>query len=271
MSVISFVGANFFAREADYAAQSWQQGSVATDVAFKPLASFEAKFDALISDIAALGFRHTDIWLSHLNPIWVTDKHLTIARRVLASYDMQVTSLCGWFGSRLEEVEASCRIAKALGTDLLGGTSSVFETGREAFCELIKDHNLRFGLENHPEKRAEEILAKVERLEPEHFGITFDTGWAGTASFSAPEAIKILRDHLFYIHLKDVRGPGMSKEIGIHETCRFGEGVVAVKDCVTVLKQIAYKGAIGIEHQPRDFDPSDDIWSNYQELKGWLS
>jgi sugar phosphate isomerase/epimerase len=96
-------------------------------------------------------------------------------------------------------------------------------------------------------------------------GVCLDTGWFGTHGYDGAQAIEELAPRLFHIHLKDVRA------VGGHDTCRYGEGVVDIRDCVETLKRIGYGGAISIEHEPDLFDPTDDIRSSYEMLKGWLA
>jgi sugar phosphate isomerase/epimerase len=92
-----------------------------------------------------------------------------------------------------------------------------------------------------------------------------DTGWWGTHGFDAADAIEELGDHVLHVHLKDVLAEGEP-----HETCRWGEGVVPVEECVRALQRIGYAGAIAVEHEPEDHDPSEKCRSMRVQLEGWL-
>ena len=122
---------------------------------------------------------------------------------------------------------------------------------------------MRLGIENHPETPAE-MLAKIGDGGDGTIGTTVDTGWYGTQGIDAAEAIAALAPHLVLVHLKDVR------EVGAHNTCRFGEGVVPLERCVRTLQAIGYTGTFSVEHEPGDFDPAADIAASRALLEGWL-
>jgi L-ribulose-5-phosphate 3-epimerase len=68
------------------------------------------------------------------------------------------------------------------------------------------------------------------------------------------------------VHLKDVKTVGEP-----HDTCRWGEGVVDVRACMDAADRIGYSGAIAIEHEPEEHDPSDEIRAMREELEEWLA
>ena len=56
--VISFMSANFVARELGYRmTDGWMQGDSATQDCFRPVATFAGRFDAMLGEIKALGFK----------------------------------------------------------------------------------------------------------------------------------------------------------------------------------------------------------------------
>lgn len=193
------------------------------------------------------------MWLSPLNYTWATDDHIALARGLLRRYNLSVASLGGWFGSTPDEFERSCQIAVALGAPILGGGTSMLKKDRPLVIARLKQHGLKFGLENHPEKTPQEVLDQIGSDGEDVLGATVDTGWFGTQGYDAARAIEELGPYVFHVHLKDV------KAAGAHETCRYGEGVVPIEGCVRALKQIGYQGAISVEHEPHHVDPTDDI------------
>jgi L-ribulose-5-phosphate 3-epimerase len=124
---------------------------------------------------------------------------------------------------------------------------------------------VRLGIENHPERTPAELLAKIETGRGA-FGATVDTGWWGTQGYDAARAIEELGEHVVHVHLKDVLAEGEP-----HETCRWGEGIVPIRECVSALERIGYTGTISVEHEPEQFDPSDDVRSMRAMLEEWLS
>jgi sugar phosphate isomerase/epimerase len=259
-TVISFMSANYVARAAGYAlTEGWAEGDRTTNDRFRPLETFRERFGGLLEDIRALGFDAVDLWTAHLNPAWATPEHIAIASELLAGW--RVTSLAGSFGSTPDEFEAACRLAVEVGAPVLGGNTSVDHGSRAA---LLAEHALRLGIENHPERTPDELLAKIGDGGNGTVGATVDTGWWATHGYDAARAIEELGELVFHVHLKDIRAPGA------HDTCSWGEGCVPIEECVRVLRRIGYGGAISVEHEPERSDPSDECRAMGAQLRAWL-
>lgn len=265
MNTISFMTANYIARAVGYyMTGGWGQGDRATQEYYKPLATFAPRFEQILRDVRALGFDAVDIWLGFLHWQWATDEHVRSARDLLARYNFRVTSLAGGFGATPKEFEAACLLARALGTNMLGGNTPLLENDRAAVVSLLKRYDLKLGIENHPEKNPGELLAKIGDGGDGTLGTTVDTGWYGTQGYDAAKAIEELGSHIFLVHLKDVL------KAGEHQTCRYGLGVVPLERCIQTLKRIGYEGAISVEHEPELYDPTPDIKASTAMLRGWL-
>ena len=105
---LSFMGANYVARELGYgAADEWGPFDVATNAAFEPLDTFGARFDEMLSRSCAAGFDAMDIWLAHLNWRWATPEHVAIARDLLDRHGIRVVSLAGSFGETPADLDGS--------------------------------------------------------------------------------------------------------------------------------------------------------------------
>lgn len=262
---ISCVTANYVARQLGYNMTSgWGQGDRATQDYFRPLDTFGRRFAALLDEIVALGFDTIDLWLAHLHPTWATQEHIEKAQAALGQRKLRVASLAGGFGTTPDEFEATCRMAVALGAPVLGGGTPLLHDQRALVIDGLKRHGLRLGIENHPEKNPGELLAQIGDGGDGTIGAAVDTGWFGTQGYDAAQAIRELGPHVFAVHLKDVRAPGG------HETVRYGEGCVPLQACVQALKDIGYRGAISVEHEPEHHDPTDDIRASLTMLRGWL-
>jgi L-ribulose-5-phosphate 3-epimerase len=265
MNTISFMTANYVARQLGYnMTGGWGQGDKATNEYFRPLETFPERFEDMLQEISDLGFTAIDLWLAHLNYAWATPEHVAVARDLLAKYGLPVVSLAGWFGSTPEEFAATCRLAVELGRPVLGGTTSMLEKDRDFVVGALKEHGLRLGLENHPEKNPSELLAKIGDGGDGAVGACVDTGWFGTHGYDAAQALDELRDVLFHVHLKDVLAPGA------HDTCGYGKGVVPIEHCVQTLRRIGYAGGISVEHNPEHDSPNDEAMAGLALLKGWL-
>jgi L-ribulose-5-phosphate 3-epimerase len=261
---ISFMSANYVAREIGFRMADWGEGDRAANAWYAPIETYEPRLDDLLSTIAGLGFDAMDLWTSHLNPAWATDAHVAIAQGLLARHGLRVVSLAGWFGATVAEFEASCAVAVALGRPILGGSTGAWRKDRDGVERALDRHDLRLGFENHPEKTPDEVLALIGDAGP-RVGATVDTGWFGTQGFDAARAIEQLGDRVLHVHLKDVR------EAGAHRTCRYGDGIVPIEGCVRALQRMGYRGGISIEHEPEQYDPTAEVVANAQLLRGWLA
>ena len=266
MNRISFVTANYVARQVGYhMTGGWGQGDKATNDYFRPLETFGERFEQILTDIKALGFDTLDVWVAHLHWAWATPDHYAIARDLLAKHNFQVASIAGGFGNTPDEFDAACREAVALNTTILGGMTPMLANDREFVVDTLYKYGLKLAIENHPEKTPQEMLDKIGDGGDGTIGTTVDTGWYGTQGYDAAKAIEELGSHVWHVHLKDVR------EVGKHDTCPYGQGVVNVQACVQALKKIGYQGAISVEHEPDNHDPSEEIRASAAMLRGWLS
>jgi sugar phosphate isomerase/epimerase len=266
VNTISFMSVNYVARQVNYnMTGGWGQGDRTTAEYFQPIETFAERFATILRDIRAMGFDALDLWTVHLNPTWASERHIESAQRLLQEHNLRVVSLAGWFGSTPEEFDATCRLAVALGTDILGGSTSMLQKDRGFVVETLHKHDVRLGIENHPEKTPDELLEKIGDGGAGRIGATVDTGWFGTQGFDAAQALVELRQHLFHVHLKDVLA------VGAHDTCRYGQGIVPIERCAEVLQEIGYSGSISIEHEPEHFDPTEDCVAGFKILQSWLA
>lgn len=289
MNTLSFMTANFVARELNYRmTRGWGEGENATVQTFRPEETFAERFDAMLGEITPLGFKAIDLWGAHLNPDWATPRQIEQAAAILSRRGLTVSSLAYWLPADLGKLDKIAEIAKALGVRIIGGgcAPEMLGANRAAFVRALEKHDLVYGYENHPEKSAAELLAKVGDDAGGRIGVTIDTGWFGTYHCSAPEAIRQLAGRLVHVHLKDIHEPHIAsghrdirepdpgknptlREMG-HETCALGEGVVDVEGCVAALKATGYKGGISIEHEPEDHNPLEDVKLGHARLLQWL-
>ena len=259
MNTITFMTANYVARETDYAMRDWGHGHYSTEDAFAPVETFPERFDALIAEVHALGFRAIDLWSAHLSPEWASDAHIEGALAALVRHGVSLASYAT--GINLANAEQVCSVASALGAPVVTGP---FAGDVEALAPVLERHAVRLGIENHPERTPTELLDKITRGGP-MVGATVDTGWWGTHRYDPAQAIEELAGTILHVHLKDVLAHGA------HETCRWGAGVVPIDACVRTLLRLGYDGPLSVEHVPSTFDPSDELRAMRTELEGWLS
>ena len=264
MNPISFITANFVARQLDYhMTGGWMQGDTATQDYFRPLETFGERFDRMLAEIRQMGFAAIDLWGAHLNWAWATPEHVAIARDLLARHGLRVMSFATWVGS-LQGLEGTCKLAQQMNVSLIAGGAPLLKAQRPEAVAILQHYGVQLGIENHPEKTPAEVLELIGDGAAGHIGAAPDTGWWATQAYPAPQALRELQGHILTVHLKDV------KAAGTHETCRFGQGVADIEGCVRALQEIGYTGPLGVEHEPEQGDPTEDIEASRAMLEGWL-
>jgi len=274
-SRFSFITANFVARPIGYhMTEGWGQGDTATHAQFSPLATFAEQFGAMLAEIRALGFTSIDLWGAHLHWRWATPEHIEIARQALAENRLTVRSYAAWVPGGAVELRGACRLCAALRIPTIAGQIELFGRQRAEALAILREFGVRYGIENHPEKTPAELLAKLGTGDEDLVGIALDTGWCGTQGWDTLAAVRELLPRIFTVHLKDVKAPRAAPtgfaliDLG-HETCRLGDGVVPIASVVGLLREQAFRGPIGLEHEPEEFDPREDLRESLQRVEAW--
>ena len=118
---------------------------------------------------------------------------------------------------------------------------------------VLRDHGVRFGYENHPEKSPQEVLELIGDAD-DVLGAAVDTGWWATQGYDPVQALRDLSGRLFHVHLKDVEEPGT------HISCMHGDGLRPDRRAAsTSSSRPATQGALTVEHEPFDRDPTEEV------------
>ena len=260
MPIISLVTASYVTRQLGYGSMAtWSEGDRATQEYFAPVETYEERFGALIDDVVALGYTTIDLWGAHLHHGWATTAHFDAARRVLGGKGVEVNSLAAWCHD-LEALEGFCRVANELDAAIIAGGSPLLTEDRVNALAILSDHGVRFAIENHPEKSPDEVRRVIG--DSDWLGACPDTGWWTIQGYDAATAIGELADVTLTVHLKDVDG-----ETG--KGRRPTTGAADIEGCLAALAATGYRGAVGVEHEPDGWDPTDDLRFARQLLSAW--
>jgi L-ribulose-5-phosphate 3-epimerase len=242
---LTFCSANYVARAANYALRpfNWGEAERITVERMSP-----AAFDEMCRDVAAAGFRTIEVWRGHAWHATIDEASASELRQTLARHELTPVSYAG--GLSGPEAEAMMRATRLLGIDLVAGGLPL-ERAPE-IARLARNHQVRIGIENHPERHADEVLAKIGD-NGDVMGACVDTGWWLTQGYDPAAAIRALGQHLFHVHLKDIRAAGK------HETCALGDGLLDVAEVLAALREVGYDGYLSVEHEPGDHDPTAEI------------
>jgi sugar phosphate isomerase/epimerase len=207
-----------------------------------------AAFDDICRDVAAAGFRTIEIWRAHA---WHATLDQATASQLLATMQRHGLTPVSYAGGLSgPEAESMLGAAHLLGVGLVAGGLQL-ERAPE-LAALARKHQMRIGIENHPERSADEVLAKIGD-NSDVLGACIDTGWWLTQGYDPAEAVRRLGGHLFHVHLKDIRAAGK------HDTCALGDGLLDVAAMIGALREVGYTGYLSIEHEPDDHDPTSEV------------
>jgi len=219
-------------------------------------ATDEAAWRAICKEIAAAGFEAVEVWEAHAAPESLDEAKARLWKRILDDNGLTPVAYAG--GLRPETL----RICQWLGIPHVDG--GLRENTPEKAAALCREHGIRFNVENHPEKSAGEILAKIGGGN-EWLGVCIDMGWLGTQGVSGPAAIRACAPFVRHTHVKDVKAAGK------HETCPLGEGTADVAGCIAALREGKYAGWYSWEDEPEDRNPFDSAVRNREWIEKQLA
>lgn len=266
MTQISCNGSSFVAKQCGYSPTSdWDVCVDAVNDYYRPADTFAARFEQHLLDIRALGYNALDIWTAgQLNWRWATEAQIATARQLLDKHGFTVTSLGNDFGDTRDEFVAACKLAVGVNTKLLSGGCPVLRQERAFVIEMLEKYDLRLGVENHPEKSAQEMLDQIGDGAHGRIGTTVDTGWYATQAPDVVQTIQELGSHILHIHLKDVLAGGPDLNVGL------GTGIVPMQACVRALQNTGYTGDYSIEIHSLDHDPTGELAAALPLVRGWI-
>ena len=264
---ISFITANYVARARRYSGENdWGVHDRATVEQ-----SRADPFDAVARDVQAAGFDAVDVWMAHCHWRSHDAARLRHVRESCGKHGLRITSYAGGLHANTPaDLEQPLRFMGELGAPVLAGGLWGGMAPADV-CKAVQavgdKYNVSWGLENHPEKSVDEILAKIGGGQYPRVGVALDTGWCITQQFDALDAVRRVADRgkLMLLHLKDVT------RLGGHDTCAIGDGVLPAEQIVRHLKRTGWTGTICIEHEPYDRDPMPEVKTSLARVREWLS
>lgn len=249
---IAFVTANLVAQVSGYRFELAQWGEqhkktiAATD---------EVAWRSICSEISAHGFKAVEIWEAHAAPEVMDRERGVTWKSILDDFGLKAIGYGGGLSRKTLE------ICQWLDIPQING--GIGENTPEQATALCREMGVRFNVENHPQKTANDLLSVVGGGN-DWLGVCIDTGWLGTQGVSGPEVIRACGQLVRHTHIKDV------KAARAHQTCLLGDGVARVADCIAALKERSYSGWYSWEDEPEDRNPFDSAVRNRRWIEKQL-
>jgi len=249
---VAFVTANLVARVSGYRFELARWGEQHTKTV---AATDAAAWRAICRDISDAGFRAVEIWEAHAAPEVMDRERGAAWKAILDDYGLAAIGYGGGLSRKTLEICQWLHIPQING--------GIGDNTPEQATALCREMGVRFNVENHPQKSAQELVSVVGGGN-DWLGVCIDTGWLGTQGVSGPEVIQACGRLVRHTHIKDV------KAAGGHQTCLLGEGVVQVPACIAALKQVGYSGWYSWEDEPEDRNPLDSAVRNRRWIEKQL-
>jgi L-ribulose-5-phosphate 3-epimerase len=250
MKKIAFNTANLVARVTGYRFELKKWGEQARKTAEQ---TDNREFEKICREIRAAGYDAAELWIAHCDPSAVNAQQVRERRKIADDNGLRMVALGGGY------TEANLRVAEAMGCESING--GLWGTDLKTVKSLISGSSVSYNYENHPEKTADEVLAKIDGGS-DRIGVAIDTGWVGSSGTEdCATFVRKLGGLVRHVHVKDVTAKGG------HETCPLGQGVVDLEPAIAQLKSQGYSGWWSWEDEPENRNPFDIA----AEMREWIA
>ena len=138
--------------------------------------------------------------------------------------------------------------------------------------KLVKEYDIRLAIHNHgPEDKTFpsplEVKKAIDPLDP-RIGFCIDVGHTARAGVDPAEAIRLCKDRLYDLHLKDVTDKNAKNT---RSECEVGRGALDIKSMLKALLEIGFAGHVGFEHEKDPMDPLPGLAESVGYVRGVLA
>ncbi|MCB9384566.1 MAG: sugar phosphate isomerase/epimerase [Bryobacterales bacterium] len=257
-------------------------GAASVDLGIQSFSFKALPFDAMLDACELAGSKSIELFSGHIEQGW--DARSTPAGRERLrdwriaegeAYCREIRSELKRRGFRLnafnltirdghsdEEIDATFRMTKALGTDLLTSSSNVASAPRIA--PFARKYSTRVAFHNHAVIKPDEFATpedfeRAMEAEPHWFGVNLDTGHFHAAGFDCLAFLEKHGERIFALHMKDRKahdGPKLP----------FGMGDTPLREIVCLVRDRNWRMPANIEMAY----PTDDPVREVRESLGFL-
>ncbi len=122
----------------------------------------------------------------------------------------------------------------------------------EQIVNHARSRSVRFAIELHNALTTQPsyLMKLLRRFEPAALGVNFDTGNSFLAGNDPADMLGAFADRVIHVHIKDIPEselPNRGKVTGTRVGVAAGEGVVELRDILTILANRGYAGVLSVE------------------------
>ena len=128
--------------------------------------------------------------------------------------------------------------------------------------KMVKEYDIQLCFHNHPKNpkkpdylnwEPKYLLSLMEKRDP-RMGFSVDTGHLARSGVDSVETLKLFKNRVLSVHLKDVKEAKHDSE-----DLPYGQGISNIKGILAELKRQGFRGHVGVEYEHTTDQLMDDV------------
>jgi sugar phosphate isomerase/epimerase len=211
--------------------------------------------DQSIAMMKRIGVSNLSLKDIHL-PVNSTDTQISDAMAKFKAGGINIYTVGVIYMKTKDAVDAAFAYAKKLGVNMIVGVPN-YEL-IEYSEQKVKEYDIKLAIHNHGPEDAlypapGDVYDRIKNLDA-RMGMCIDIGHSLRAGTLPEKAIKMYKDRLFDLHIKDINTAAREGK-GIE----FGRGVIHFDEVIESLRKVKFNGVCSIEYEKDMNDPLPGI------------
>lgn len=222
--------------------------------------------DQSIAMMKRIGVSNLSLKDIHL-PVNSTDAQISDAMAKFKAGGINIYTVGVIYMKTKDAVDAAFAYAKKLGVNMIVGVPN-YEL-IEYSEQKVKEYDIKLAIHNHGPEDAlypapGDVYDRIKNLDA-RIGMCIDIGHSLRAGTLPEKAIKMYKDRLFDLHIKDINTAAREGK-GIE----FGRGVIHFDEVIESLRKVKFNGVCSIEFEKDMNDPLPGIAESVGYFNGVL-
>jgi sugar phosphate isomerase/epimerase len=222
--------------------------------------------DQSIAMMKRIGVSNLSLKDIHL-PVNSTDAQISDAMAKFKAGGINIYTVGVIYMKTKDAVDAAFAYAKKLGVNMIVGVPN-YEL-IEYSEQKVKEYDIKLAIHNHGPEDAlypapGDVYDRIKNLDA-RMGMCIDIGHSLRAGTLPEKAIKMYKDRLFDLHIKDINTAAREGK-GIE----FGRGVIHFDEVIESLRKVKFNGVCSIEFEKDMNDPLPGIAESVGYFNGVL-